>query len=90
MYNRKVIDAAVEEMLEAKIIERSHSGWSFPMFIVDKKDNMKWFCGDFRKLNKITKLNSYPLLIIDNSLALLGNAKFLTSLDLKSFARYFD
>ena len=39
---------------------------------------------DFRKLNKITKLNSYPLPLIDDMLALLGNAKYFTSLDLKT------
>ncbi|MCG8045975.1 MAG: RNase H-like domain-containing protein [Candidatus Thiodiazotropha endolucinida] len=39
---------------------------------------------DFRKLNQITKPNSYPLPLIDDILALLGKAKFFTSLDLKS------
>ena len=39
---------------------------------------------DFRKLNQITKKNSYPLPLIDDILAILGKAKFFTSLDLKS------
>ena len=82
--NRKIIDKAVDEMLDAKIISRSQSEWSFPVVIVDKKDGSKRFCVDFRKLNKITKLNSYPLPIIDDILALLGKAKYFTSLDLKS------
>ena len=82
--NRKVIDKAVDEMLEAKIISRSRSEWSFPVVIVDKKDGSKRFCVDFRKLNKITKLNSYPLPVIDDILALLGKARYFSSLDLKS------
>ena len=82
--NRKVIDKAVDEMLDAKIIQRSRSEWSFPVVIVDKKDGTKRFCVDFRKLNKVTKSNSYPLPVIDDILALLGKAKFFTSLDLKS------
>ena len=82
--NRKTIDKVVDEMMDAKIIYRSKSPWSFPVVIVDKKDGSKRFCIDFRKLNKITKLNSYPLPLIDDILALLGNAKYFTSLDLKS------
>ena len=82
--NREVIDKALEEMLEAKVIRRSNSPWSFPVVIVDKKDGSKRFCVDFRKLNQITKKNSYPLPLIDDILALLGKAKFFTSLDLKS------
>jgi recombinational DNA repair ATPase RecF len=39
---------------------------------------------DFRKLNQITKSNSYPLLLIDDILALLRNAKYYSLLDLKS------
>ena len=82
--NREVIDKAVDEMLDANVICRSRSPWSFPVVIVDKKDGSKRFCVDFRRLNKITKKNSDPLPLIDDILALLGKAKYFTSLDLKS------
>ena len=82
--NREVIDKAIDEMLDANVIRRSRSPWSFPVVIVDKKDGSKRFCVDFRKLNQISKKNSYPLPLIDDILALLGNAKFFSSLDLKS------
>ncbi|MCG7876478.1 MAG: DDE-type integrase/transposase/recombinase [Candidatus Thiodiazotropha taylori] len=82
--NREVIEKAVDEMLDANVIRRSKSPWSFPVVIVDKKDGSKRFCVDFRKLNQITKPNSYPLPLIDDILALLGKAKYFTSLDLKS------
>ena len=82
--NREVIDKAVDEMLDADVIRRSRSPWSFPVVIVDKKDGSKRFCVDFRRLNKVTKKNSYPLPLIDDILALLGKAKYFTSLDLKS------
>ena len=51
---------------------------------MDKKDGSKRFCVDFRRLNKITVKNCYPLPLIDDILALLGKAKYFTSLDLKS------
>ena len=82
--NREVIDKAINEMLDADVIRRSRSPWSFPVVIVDKKDGSKRFCVDFRKLNQVTKKNSYPLHLIDDILALLGKAKYFTSLDLKS------
>lgn len=71
-------------MLDVNAFKRSRSPWSFPVVIVDKKDGSKRFCMDFRKLNQITKKNSYPLPLIDDILALLGKAKFFTSMDLKS------
>ena len=82
--NREVIDKAINEMLDANVIRRSRSPWSFPVVIEDKKDGSKRFCVDFRKLNQITKKNSFPLPLIDDILALLGKAKYFTSLDLKS------
>ena len=82
--NRQVIEKTIDEMMGANIVRRSKSPWSFPVVIVDKKDGSKRFCVDFRKLNQITKPNSYPLPLIDDILTLLGKAKYFTSLDLKS------
>ena len=82
--NRHIIDKAVDEMMAANKIKRSRSPWSFPVVFVDKKDGSKRFCVDFLKLNQITKHISYPLPVIDDILALLGKAKYFTSLDLKS------
>ena len=73
--NREVIDKAINEMLDADVIRRSRSPWSFPVVIVDKKDGSKRFCVDFRKLNQVTKKKFYPLPLIDDILALLGKAK---------------
>jgi len=78
------VNKAIAEMLEAKIIGRSRYPWSFPIVVVDKKDGSKRFCVDFRSLNQITKINSYPLPVIDDILSRLGNSKYFTSLDLKS------
>ena len=82
--NREVIDKDIDKMLEAGVIRRSRSPWSFPVVIVDKKDGSKRFYVDFRNLNQVTKKNSYPLPLIDDILALLVKAKYFTSVDLKS------
>ena len=71
-------------MLESKLIKRSRSTRSFSVVIVDKKDGSKRLCVAFSKLKKITKTNSYPLPMIDDIIALLGQAKYFSSPDLKS------
>ena len=52
--------------------------------IVDKKDGTERFCTDFKMLNNISKKSSWPVPVIDDMLAALGKAKYLTTLDLKS------
>ena len=71
-------------MLAANIIQSSRSPWSFPIVVVDKRDGSKRFCTDFRKLNLICKRSNWPLPVIDDMLAVLGNSKYFTTLDLKS------
>ena len=53
-------------------------------FSGSKSGQKRWVQKIKLKLNQITKPNSDPLSLIDNILALLGKAKFFTSLDLKS------
>lgn len=81
---RQIIDKAIAEIMDAKIIERSQSPWSFPLVVVKKKDGSDRMCVDFRSLNKIVKPVSFPLPLIDDILCLLGKAKYFTALDLKS------
>lgn len=81
---REAIDRAVEDMMKAGIIRRSRSPWAFPLVVVEKKDNTKRVCVDYRQLNKVTKQNSYPLPRIDEILDRLGTAKYFSTVDLKS------
>ena len=81
---RKIVDQAIDEMLEAKVIERSRSAWGFPVILVEKKDGTKRFCIDFRALNKISKGSATPLPVIDDILASLGSARYFSKLDLKA------
>ena len=82
---RPIVDKAIDDMLAAKIITPSHSSWSFPILLVNKKGTEdKRFCVDFRKLNQITRNYVYPLPHIDDVLASLGKSKVFSSLDLRS------
>jgi len=78
----QVINLAIDEMLEAKVMERSQSPWSFSLIAVDKKDGSKIMCVDFRSLNKVVTPISLPLPLIDFILALLGKSKYFTRVDI--------
>ena len=52
--------------------------------MVPKKDGSYRFCVDYRRLNQVTKRDAYPLPYISSILDRLRNAKFLSSLDIKS------
>ena len=68
--NRPIVDKAIDDMLAANNIRPSVSPWSSQIVIVPKKDGSKRFCVDFRKLNAVSKPNSYLLPEIDDILAL--------------------
>lgn len=74
----------VKEMLADDVIQPSTSPWASPVVLVEKKDGTLRFCVDYRKLNKVTKKDVYPLPRIDDSLDRLRHATFFSSIDLRS------
>ena len=60
------IERQVEDMLQHGIIEESNSPWSSPCLLVKKHNNEMRFCVDYRKLNKITTVESFPLPILED------------------------
>lgn len=74
----------VNELLEQEIIRPSKIPWSSPILLVKKKDNTFRVCVDFRKLNKVTKRDAYPLPFVNVILDMLRDAKYLSTIDLKS------
>ena len=79
--NRPMMDSLIQDMLKKKIIEPSRSPWSSPIVLVPKKDGTVFFCVDYRKLNAVTKKDSYALPRIDELLALLNVNHYFSSLD---------
>lgn len=71
-------------MLEIDIIEPSVSPRDSPIVLVHKKDGSTRFCVEYRKLNAVTKRDSHPLPHIQESLDLLGQTRYFTTLDLFS------
>nr|GFB75937.1 hypothetical protein [Tanacetum cinerariifolium] len=55
-----------------------------PVLFVKKKDGHFWMCIDYRKLNKPTVKNRYPLLRIDDLFDQLQGSSFYSKIDLRS------
>ncbi|XP_075910632.1 uncharacterized protein LOC142906516 [Petromyzon marinus] len=78
------VRSVVDEMLVVDIVSPSTSPWGAPIVLVKKRDGSLRFCVDFRKLNKISEADAYPLPRMDDSLDALSGARFFSTLDLLS------
>ncbi|UYV71576.1 hypothetical protein LAZ67_8003727 [Cordylochernes scorpioides] len=81
---RQIIQDEVNKMEKLDIIQPSESPWASPVVLIRKKDGSWRFCVDYRRLNKITKKDVYPLPRIDDTLDCLRGARFYSSMDLQS------
>lgn len=61
-------------MLAENIIKTAQTLWAAPFVFVLKKDRMFHFCGSYRKLDAVTKRNSYPIFCVGEGVGLLGGA----------------
>ena len=74
----------VTEMLDRGVIASSKSPWASPVVLATKTDGRLRFCVDYKRLNAVTKMDVFPLPRIDDSLDMLANTKYFTTLDLAS------
>ncbi len=72
---KKFIKEEIKRIEKEGIISKSLSSWTSPVVIVIKKDESLRYCVDYRKLNKITKTDTHPLLRIDDLLEQFREAK---------------
>ena len=77
-------DRQIDEMLNKDVIQPSKSPWASGIVMVQKIDESKRFCVDYRKLNDVTLKDAYPLPRTDASLDQLSGAQWFSCLDLNS------
>ncbi|KAK4391413.1 Transposon Ty3-G Gag-Pol polyprotein [Sesamum angolense] len=80
----KELKKLLEELLDKGFIRPSISPWGAPVLFVKKKDGSMRLCIDYRRLNRITIKNKYPLPRIDDLFDQLKGATVFSKIDLRS------
>jgi hypothetical protein len=81
---KDTMESLILQLIKNKVIRPSVSPYSSPAFLVKKKDGSWRLCIDYRKLNKLTVKNKYPIPIIEDLLDELHRAKIFIKIDLRS------
>ena len=78
-----MLQQEVEKMLQTGVIQLSVSSWASPVIMVPKKDNSVRVCVNFRKLNNISKFDTYPMPRAEKVFEQIGQAEIISTLDLQ-------
>lgn len=81
---RKEMQQEVGMLLDQGILKPSNSPWSSPVLLKEKPDGTYRFLVDFRRLNSITKKDSYPQPSAEELVHRLAGNRYFTKLDLRS------
>ena len=79
---QQILRDEVQYLLDNDFIEPSQSEWSSPCILVPKPDGTFRMCTDYRKVNSVTKTDTFPIPRIDDCIDNIGQAKFVTKFDL--------
>ncbi|GFX61377.1 hypothetical protein TNCV_4894211 [Trichonephila clavipes] len=78
----EILKSEVNKMLELKIIESGESDFTSPLILVEAQGKEERPCIDYRRLNKITRTQFFPLPNIEELLEKVSAAKYISVLDL--------
>ena len=81
---RKIMQEEVEKLTDQGVLRKSNSPWSSPALLKQKPDGTYRFLVDFRRLNEISKKDSYPQPSAEELLQRLAGHKYFTKFDLRS------
>ena len=82
---RNKVDQELDRLVQEKIIEPvQFSDWAAPIVPIVKPDGTIRICGDYKvTLNKVSKLDKYPIPKCEDLLATIGAGQKFTKLDLR-------
>ena len=80
---RDMVVSELKDMFKNGFTEPSASQWSAPMMLVQKKDGSLrlCMCGHCR-LNSVSKIEAYPMPLVDELLDHFGKAHFISTMDI--------
>ena len=76
------VENEIQKMLDMEIIRPSESPWAAGVVIVPKPDHSIRLCVDYRKLNKVTKMDAYPIPRTERMIERVAAARYITTLDM--------
>lgn len=71
-----------ENMMQQGLCRPSKSPWASPLHVVPKKNGELRVCGDYRRLNSVTKPDRYPIPRLRDFTQQLSGKKIFSNLDL--------
>ncbi|GFX43660.1 retrovirus-related Pol polyprotein from transposon 17.6 [Trichonephila clavipes] len=78
----EILKSEVNKMLELKIIEPGESDFTSPLILVEAQGKEARPCIDYRRLNKVTRTQFFPLPNNEELLEKVSAAKYISILDL--------
>ena len=72
----------LDEQSKARLIVKLKLRYVAPCFYIPKKNGLLWLVQDYRKLNQVTIKDKTPLLLIEEVIDKLKEAKYLNKLNL--------
>lgn len=81
-HKRQAMKDEVNYLVQNGFAVASQSPWSSPCILVPKSDHSFRFCTDFRRVNNLTKADSFPLPRMEDCVDRVGTSRYVTKLDL--------
>ncbi len=76
------METEIGYLLENGLAEPSFSSWASPCILVKQSGGSHRFYTDYRKVNALTKLDSYPLPRIEDCIDQIGSATYISKCNL--------
>ena len=82
LVKQQILRDEVQYLLDNDFIEPSQSEWSSPCTLVPKPDGTFHMCTDYRKVNSVTKMDTFPIPRINDCIDNIAQAKYVRKFDL--------
>ena len=80
--NLQYLREEIQYLLDNDFIQPNQSDWSSPCILVPKPDGTFRMCTDYRKVNSVTKTDSFPVPRMDDCIDNIGQAQYVTKFNL--------